>query len=65
MTLSVRYDEEPQWQPLAEIHSTGLGSMTIPVAVRRCDHLRLRLEGTGELTLFDLTKTVMEGSDVF
>ena len=65
MTLSVRYDEEPRWQTLAEIRGTSLGSMTLPAAVRRCDHLRLRLRGTGEMRLYDLTKTMVEGSDVF
>ena len=65
LKLSVRYDEEPLWHSLAEIHPGPLGSVTIPVAVRRCDHLRLRLEGTGEMRLYDLTKTLEEGSDVF
>ena len=63
--LSVRYDEERVWQPLAQLRGSPLGSVTVPVGVRRCDHLRLRLEGTGQMMLFDLTKTVMEGSDVF
>ena len=65
MKLSVRYDEEPLWHSLAVIHPSPMGSVTLPVAVRRCDHLRLRLEGTGEMRLYDLTKTMEEGSDVF
>ena len=65
MKLSVRYDEEPCWHALTVLHPASLGSITLPVAVRRCDHLRLKLEGTGEMRLFDLTKTVEEGSDVY
>lgn len=63
--LSVRYDEEEQWHPLAQLQGGPLGSVTVPVAVRRCDHLRLRLEGTGDMRLYDLTKTLEQGSDVF
>lgn len=62
--LSVRYDEEEGWHPLAVLHGGPLGTVTVPVAVRRCDHLRLRMEGTGEMRLYDLTKTIQRGSDV-
>ena len=63
--LSVRYDEEETWHLLARLRGSPLGSVTVPVAVRRCDHLRLRLEGTGDMRLYDLCKTMEEGSDVF
>ena len=63
--LSVRYDEETVWHLLAQLRGGPLGSVTVPVAVRRCDHLRLRLEGTGDMRLYDLCKTMEEGSDVF
>ena len=63
--LSVRYDEEETWHLLARLQRSPLGSVTVPVAVRRCDHLRLRLEGTGDMRLYDLCKTMEEGSDVF
>ena len=63
--LSIRYDEERVWQPLAQLRGSPLGSVTVPVGVRRCDHLRLRLEGTGDMRLYDLTKTMERGSDVF
>ena len=65
LRLSVRYDEERVWQPLATLRGTPLGTVTVPVPVRRCDHLRLRLEGTGEMRLYDLSKTIQQGSDVF
>ncbi|MGM9605295.1 MAG: hypothetical protein ACI3XG_09535 [Faecousia sp.] len=63
--LSVRYDEETVWHPLAQLQGGPMGSVTVPAAVRRCDHLRLRLEGTGDMRLYDLTRTLEQGSDVF
>lgn len=65
LRLSVRYDEEPVWHPLAVLRGSALGTVTVPAVVRRCDHLRLRLEGTGEMRLYDLTKTIQQGSDLF
>lgn len=65
MQVSLRYDEEPVWHPIAVLRGTALGTVTVPVVVRRCDHLRLRLEGVGEMRLYDLTKTIQQGSDLF
>ena len=64
MALYVRYDRETAWLPLARIQATELKTFTLPVAVRRCDHLRLRLEGTGPMRLHALAKTMEWGSDV-
>ena len=65
MELWVRYDEETDWRRLARLQGRPLGSVTLPAPVRRCDHLRLRLTGRGEMRLYSLTKTMEQGSDVF
>lgn len=65
MELWVKYDEEQHWQRITRIRGRELGSLTLPLGVRRCDHLRLKLEGEGDMTLYSLTKTLEEGSDVF
>ena len=65
MELWVRYDEEADWRRLASLQGRPLGSVTLPAPVRRCDHLRLRLTGRGEMRLYSLTKTMEQGSDVF
>lgn len=64
MELWIRYDEEKAWQSIARLRGTALKNITLPVAVRRCDHLRLRLEGTGEMRLHGIAKTMEWGSDV-
>lgn len=65
MRLRVRYDGEENWHTVANLRGSPLGSVTLPLRVRRCDHLRLRLEGTGDMRLYSLTKTIEQGSDVF
>lgn len=64
MNLWVRYDEEPNWNCLARLRGGKCGAVTVPVVVRRCSHLRLKLEGTGQMKLYSLTKTMEQGSDV-
>ena len=62
--LWVRYDEDEFWQPVADVYG-GMGQrFYLPVAVRRCDRLRLRLEGRGDMRLCGLAKTMEWGSDV-
>lgn len=60
----VQYDSG-LWERAAEIRGKGLRSVSLPVRVRRCDHLRLRLEGTGRTKVFSITKTLETGSDQF
>lgn len=64
MNLWVRYDEEDCWQRLAQLRGGKFGAVSVPVAVRRCSHLRLKLEGTGQMKLYALTKTMEQGSDI-
>lgn len=61
--VEVCYDHSGLWQPLATIRGNGLGSFPVTVRPRRCDHMRLRLRGQGDMQLYSMTKTVTEGSD--
>ena len=63
MTVSAQYDSDGVWRPLGSVESLGLRSMTLPVLPRRCDHLRLRLEGSGTFQLFSLSRILEKGSD--
>ena len=59
--VSVCYDSQEEWQHLCTVFGTGTDSFSVPVRPRRCDHLRLRLEGTADARLYSITKK-MEGS---
>jgi hypothetical protein len=63
LTVYAQYDTEPEWVALGSIRGTGLQSFSLPLRLRRCDHLRLRLEGEGDVKLYSITKTIQEGSE--
>ena len=63
LTVYARYDTEPEWVALGSIRGTGLQSFSLPLRLRRCDHLQLRREGVGDVKLYSITKTIQEGSE--
>lgn len=62
--LYVQYNSSDIWEQLPPMVSTTLQTFAIPVRPRRCDHLRLRIEGHGEAKIFSICKTVSQGSDI-
>ena len=63
-TVWVQYDGDDFWTPVATVYGSAGQCFNLPVAVRRCDRLRLRLAGTGFMRLSCITKTMERGSDV-
>lgn len=63
MCCYAQYDSSGRWEHLFTINGCGTRSFTLPVRLTRCDHLRLKLEGTGEFRLFSRTDTIEQGSD--
>lgn len=61
--IYVQYDSCGGWESLGSMTGHDLRSFTMPVRPRRCDHLRLRIEGTGKAMIFAITKTLSQGSD--
>ncbi len=55
--IYAQYDSQGDWESLGTVTGRELHSFTVPVKPRRCDHLRLRLEGQGDCTLYSMTKT--------
>lgn len=63
MNILAQYDSCGAWESLGYFTGTDLRSFTVPVLPRRCDHLRLRLEGEGKGMIFSITKVMSVGSD--
>ena len=62
--IYVQYDSLGGWDHLCTMTGTNLRSFSIPIRPRRCDHLRLRIEGEGDARIYSLTKTTEQGSDI-
>ena len=63
-TFLVQYDFEEEWIHLCTIPGTSLRSFDIPIRPKRCDHMKLRIEGVGGAKIYSITKTIEQGSDV-
>ena len=63
VSIQCEYDSSGQWEDLGFITGMSLKSFSVPVRPRRCDHLRLRLSGEGNATIFSITKSTTQGSD--
>lgn len=64
MSGYARYDSEGPWEHLFTLDGCGTKSFLMPIRVVRCDHMELRLEGVGHFTLYSITKTIEQGSDI-
>ena len=60
----IQYDSTGEWHHAATMTGTSLRSFSIPIRTRRCDHLKLRIEGKGEGKIHSITKTIEQGSDI-
>ena len=58
------YDSSGTWEHLFSMTGKSLRTFSIPLRPKRCDHLRLKLQGEGGAKVFSITKTTEQGSDV-
>lgn len=64
MNLYVQYDLSGEWVHVCNIRGTSLRSFSIPIRPRRCDHMKLRIEGVGGAKIYSITKTIEQGSEL-
>ena len=60
----IEYDSSGIWEEHG--YMTGremIGTYTLPIMPRRCDHMRIRLEGTGEIQLLSIARVLAMGAD--
>lgn len=62
-SIYAEYDSSGVWEHLYTLTGEKMRSFAVPVRPKRCDHLRLKMEGTGEAKLFSIAKTIERGSD--
>lgn len=59
-----QYDSCGVWEQLCALTGSSLRSFQVPIRPKRCDHMRLRIEGEGDIKLYSITKTIEQGSDI-
>lgn len=64
MDIYIQYDSSGVWERKGRIKLKGTNTVTVPIRPRRCDHMRIRLEGKGMFRLFSVAKIISFGSDM-
>ena len=64
MNIYAQYDLSDEWVHLCSIRGTSLRSFSIPIQPRRCDYMKLKIEGTGMGKIYSWTKTIEQGSEI-
>lgn len=60
----VQYDFSEEWEHQVTLTGTSLRSLSIPIRPKRCDHMKLRIEGVGMTKIYSITKTIEQGSEL-
>ena len=60
----IQYDSSGAWEHIYTASGERLRSFSVPIRPRRCDHLRIRIEGEGGANIYSICKTIEQGSDV-
>ncbi len=59
----LQYDSSGLWEHMGHIEGSDLRTFTLPIRPRRCDHLKMKIEGSGEFKLYSIARILEVGSD--
>lgn len=67
--MYMEYDSKGPWIFMGDVKAGDImtdntGTANIPVRPRRCDHLRFKLEGTGNVRILSIARLLQKGSDM-
>lgn len=62
--ISAQYDLDDDWVPVCDLTGTSLRSFSLPIKPRRCDYMKLRIDGVGMCKIYSITKTIEQGSEL-
>ena len=65
MKVYMQYDSDGTWQYAGKItaNRTHIDSYLFPVRPHRCDHMQIKLSGTGDVRIYSIAKILEVGSD--
>lgn len=61
MKLYIEYDSSGEWQEAGELKPDKIGTAELSLRLHRCDHVRLRLTGQGEMKLISAARELTVG----
>ena len=64
VAIYAQYDLNEAWEQVCLLTGDSLRSFSIPIRPRRCDYMKLRIEGVGAAKIYSLTKTIEQGSEL-
>lgn len=62
--IYAEYDSSGVWEHIQTIDGTTLRTVAVSVRPKRCDHLRLKIAGSGDVKIFSICKNISQGSDM-
>lgn len=62
MKLYMQYNSG-KWEYVGEKRGNGLRTFILPVVPKRCDHVRFKIEGRGQVTVYDISRIMEVGGD--
>ena len=63
INLWIKYDEEALYTNMGERTGNSLKTFILPVKPKRCDHLRFKITGKGNMRIYDLSRIMEVGGD--
>lgn len=64
ISIEFKFDSAGSWVKYDIPVKTPKRTVSLPFYLQRCDHLRMRISGTGPCKIYSITKTIEQGSDV-
>jgi len=65
VSFFAEYDSSGEWEHLFTTPPAAmLRSFAVPIRPNRCDHMRLKIIGTGDAKIYSICKTIEQGSDI-
>ena len=63
VSFYAEYDSSGEWEYLFTMDGVNLKTFPVSIKPQRCDHMRIKIIGTGDAKIFSICKTIEQGSD--
>lgn len=63
-SIYIQYDSDGVWHKKGEFSTKGTQTYLLPIVPIRCDHMKLKFEGKGDVKIISIAKILEEGGDV-